>query len=137
MSKHFAMMGVMALGVAATLVATAGSGLAQATNSCAGRMFIDTVYPTGVGPNSFEYFVQIRNQTPGPIVADVVLGGFPQTVTLFSPRLPNVPTGAWQSQQIRFGRGTDPQIHMGTVDRLYDRTGSGRPFISLQNCRPG
>ncbi|ONG50643.1 hypothetical protein BKE38_17665 [Pseudoroseomonas deserti] len=137
MTKRFAMMGLIALGAAATLAATAGSSAAQPANTCAGKMFIDTVYANGTGPNAFEYFVQIRNQTSGPMIADVALGGFPQTVTLFSPRLPGVPTGAWQSQQIRFGRGTNAQINPGTVDRLYDRTGSGKPYISLQNCRAG
>ncbi|WP_159992672.1 hypothetical protein [Roseomonas sp. 18066] len=137
MTKRFAMMGLIALGAAATLAATAGSSAAQPANACAGKMFIDTVYPQSTGGNNFDYFIQIRNQTNATVVADVLLGGFPTGVTLFSPQLPGVPTPAWQSQQIRIGRGTVAQINPGTVDRLYDRAGSGKPFVTLRNCRAG
>lgn len=99
-------------------------------------MYINTIYANGTGGQNYEYFIHIRNATGNPIRANIVMGGFPRAVTLFSPQFPDVRTAGNNQQAIRIGRGTSSDINSGTVDLLYDRTGSGKPYVSLTNCRP-
>lgn len=106
------------------------------TATCRGRVFIDSVYQTGLGGNRYEYFVQIRNGTPAALTAQLNFAGFGPTVTLFSPQLSGIALGPNASQTIRFANGTNGNINMGTVGVTYDApAGSGRPTVAVTNCR--
>jgi len=117
-------------------LAAAGSAQAQVTTLCQGRVFIDTVYQTSLGGNQFEYFIHVRNASRAPLTFDVTLTGFPGTVTLFSPSLPGIPVGANATiSRMRIGRGTNAQIGVGTVARVYDVAPGSGPTVRLTNCR--
>jgi carbohydrate-binding DOMON domain-containing protein len=125
---------------AAGLLALALPGAASAQGTtCQGRVFIDSVYQTGVGGDRFEYFFILRNQTNQRITADVALQNFPSNVTLFSPNLPNIAMGpnATVSPNTRFGNGTNSNISMQTVARAYDNGAATGPTIRVTNCRAG
>ena len=125
-------------GMAALILALAAAGPAQAQmmTTCQGRVFIDTVYQTGLGGGQFEYFINIRNATRGRLTFDVTLTGFPATVTLFSPSMPGIPVGANATiSGMRIGRGTNAQIGVGTVARVYDAAPGSGPTVRLTNCR--
>ena len=102
---------------------------------CRGRGFIDSVYQNGLGGTDYEYMVIVRNQTSSTMKLDLSFSGFPQTVTLFSPQLPGISLQAHASQTIRFGKGTNGNINMGTVAVLYDReVAAGRPGVVMSQC---
>ncbi len=129
--------------VAATLAVLAGGiaapqgAQAQPVTTCNNRVVIDTIYQTGTGGNSFEYFIHLRNATRGALTVDVTFTGFPGNVTLFSPSLPGIPIGANATiSSLRFGRGTNGQINTGTVARVYDGAAGAGPTVRLTNCRP-
>jgi hypothetical protein len=104
--------------------------------ACRGRVFIDSVYQTGLGGGRYEYFVQIRNGTPALLTAQLNFAGFGPAVTLFSPQLSGIALGANASQTIKFGNGTNGNINMGTVTVTYDApAGSDRPTVAVTNCR--
>lgn len=124
-----------ALGVAAPLLFAAPAAEAQATTTCRGRGFVDSVYQTGQGGNNFEYFVIIRNQTPQPMRWQLNFSSFPSNVTLFSPQLTGGTLAPNASETIRFGRGTNGNINPGTVQTSYDTPGSGRPTVTMSQCR--
>ncbi len=113
------------------------AAMAQTPNQCQGRVFIDTVYQTGTGGNNFEYFVHIRNATRQAMTVDITLSGFPANVTLFSPSLPGIPLGPHATRSnLKFGRGTNGQISLGTVARVYDAPAGAGATVRLTNCRP-
>lgn len=111
---------------------------AQTPNTCQGRAVIDTIYQSGVGGNNYEYYFNVRNATRGSLTVDVTITGFPDTVALFSPSLPGIPLGSYASRSaLKFGRGTNGNISVGTVARVYDAGAGAGPTIRLTNCRPG
>ncbi len=119
-----------------SVVALLGASVAQAnTPVCKGRGFIDSVYQNGLGGTDFEYMVIVRNQTSSSMKFNVSFSGFPESVMLFSPRLPGVNLAPHASQTIRFGRGTNGNINTGTVAVLYDReVAVGRPAVVMTQC---
>ncbi|MBY0336695.1 MAG: hypothetical protein K2X11_08780 [Acetobacteraceae bacterium] len=124
----------------AALLAGAGAGSAQAQGTtCQGRVFVDSVYQTGVGGDRFEYFFVLRNQTNQRVTADLAFSGFPSNVTLFSPSLPNVAMGpnATVSPNTRFGNGTNNNISAQTVRVVYDAAPPAGAAIRVTNCRAG
>ena len=120
---------VAALAGAAMLVSTA-----SAQTLCKGRGFIDSVYQTGLGGNNYEYFVQIRNQTGQPLKWELTFANFPREITLFSPRLTGGTLGAYASETIKFGKGTNGNINTGTVAVLYDVASGTRPYVLMSKC---
>lgn len=124
----------LATAVLVSVLPLATPARAQAT-SCANKAFFNSIYVVGTGANTFEYFFQIQNRSRTVIHADVRLGGFPRDVTLFSPALPGISLAPYEQKSVRFGRGTNANINMGTVASLADTTGSGRPYVSASNCR--
>ena len=124
---------------AAALAAIGLAGPAGAqTNACQGRVVIDTIYRSGTGGSSYEYFIHIRNATRNAITVDASFSGFPGTVTLFSPSLPGIPIGANATRSgLKFGRGTWGQVSTGTVARVYDAAAGSGPSVRLSNCRAG
>ena len=122
----------------ALLAVAAPFGQAHAqTNACMHRVVIDTIYQTGIGGNNYEYFFHIRNATTSGITVDVSFSGFPGNVALFSPSLPGIPMAPYATRRsIKFGRGTNGQISVGTVARVYDSGAGAVPTIRLTNCRP-
>ncbi|HRK38762.1 MAG TPA: hypothetical protein PK347_10260 [Burkholderiaceae bacterium] len=108
------------------------------TAVCKGRGFIDSVYQNGLGGTDYEYMVIVRNQTSTPMKLQLAFRGFPNTVTLFSPTLPGITLSAHGSQTIRFGKGTNGNISMGTVAVLYDgEVAAGRPAVVMSQCTSG
>ncbi len=123
----------LALGLA-LLPAAIPQAEAQA-NTCRGSIFVDSVYQTGLGGNRFEYFVQVRNGTPTATTLQLNFGGFGDAVTLFSPQLVGITLPPHGSQTIRFGNGTNGNIHMGNVTIAYDAPATGgRATVSASNC---
>ena len=118
------------------VVGLLGVSVAQAsTPVCKGRGFIDSVYQNGLGGTDFEYMVIVRNQTSSSMKFNVSFSGFPDSVSLFSPSLPGVTLAPHASQTIRFGKGTNGNINMGTVAVLYDReVAAGRPAGVMSQC---
>ena len=111
-----------------------GCGLASA-QVCQGKVFIDSVYQTGLGGNSFEYHIQVRNGNPEPVKATLNFRNFPKDVTLFSPELPKIELGAYGSQTIKFGKGNNGNISMNTVKIGYDAPPSGAgASATLSRC---
>jgi hypothetical protein len=126
----------LSLALAAPLLSVTAPLAEAQTPTCRGRVFVDSVYQTGLGGNRYEYFVQLRNGTGSAVTAQLNFGGFGQTVTLFSPQLPGIALGPNASQTIRFGNGTNGNINAGTVTVAYDApAGAGRPTVSVTNCR--
>jgi hypothetical protein len=126
--------------LAATVLAAGAATPVQAQTStaCQGRAVIDTIYQTGVGGNSYEYFFTIRNLTRVNLTVDVSITGFTTGVTLFSPSLPGIPLGRDAAHSaLKFGRGTSGNISVGTVARAYDAAAGSGPTIRLTNCRAG
>lgn len=121
---------------AASMLCVFGASTAHAnTPQCKGRGFIDSVYQNGLGGTDFEYMVIVRNQTSSAMKFNVSFSGFPDSVTLFSPGLPGITLQPHASQTIRFGKGTNGNINMGTVAVLYDReTAAGRPAVVMSQC---
>lgn len=125
-------------GMAALIAALAAAGPAQAqmTTMCQGRVFIDAIYQTGLGGGQFEYVIQVRNASRARLTFDVTLTGFPGTVTLFTTSLPGISVGANATiSGLRIGRGTNAQIGVGTVARVYDVAPGSGPTVRLTNCR--
>ena len=124
------------LAVAVTLIALSLPGAAAAQAAiCQGRVFVDSVYQTGLGGARFEYFFLLRNQTNSRITVNVRLQDFPSNVTLFSPTLPDIPLGPYAILNLRFGQGTNPNISAGTVRVVHDAMAAGGPTIRMTNCR--
>jgi len=129
--------------IVAAILFSLGAGLfqqvqAQASNTCNGRIVIDTIYQTGTGGNNFEYFIHLRNATRQALVVDVHFSGFPLGVTLFSTSLPGIPLGPNATiSSLRFGRGTNSQINTGSVARIYDASPGAGATVRLTNCRAG
>lgn len=92
---------------------------------CQGKAFIDSVYQTGLGGNSYEYHIQIRNGNPEPVKVTLSFRQFPKEISLFSADLPNVDLGAYGSRTLKFGKGTNGNINMNTVKIGYDTTPGG------------
>ena len=128
----------MRLRIAASLalLASAIPALCQTPNTCRGRVVIDTVYQRGVANSQYEYFIQIRNASREPIVADVAMTHFPANVTLFSPRLAGIRLAAHENKQVRFGRGANSTINAGSVRTAYDTMPTGtQTSVTVLNCR--
>lgn len=126
--------------VAATLamIGMAGQASAQTANTCQGRAVIDTIYQKGIGGSNYEYFFNVRNATRSALTVDISITGFPAGVTLFSPSLPGLPMGSYATRSaLKFGRGTNSNISVGTVARAYDAAAGAGPAIRLTNCRTG
>ncbi|MDO9500090.1 hypothetical protein [Falsiroseomonas sp.] len=126
----------LALGLALPLLpATIPQAEAQGQTTCRGSIFVDSVYQTGLGGNRYEYFVQVRNGTPQTMGLQLNFAGFGDGVTLFSPQLTGITLPAHGSQTIRFGNGTNGNIHMGNVTIAYDTPATGgRATVSVTNC---
>lgn len=125
----------LVFGLALPLLPVATPQAEAQSATCRGRVFIDTVYQTGLGGNRYEYFVQLRNGTASAVTAQLNLGGFGPTVTLFSPQLAGIQLAPHASQTIRFGNGTNGQINNSTVTRTYDTMPSGTATVAANNCR--
>ena len=122
---------------AGLVLALGTANVAQAAN-CNGKLFIDSVYQNGLGSNKYEYMLQLRNGTAKPQSWTIQFGGFPPTVSIFSPQLSGGPQAANTTQTIRWGDGTWGNLNTSTVTVVYDRLGSGgKPWVSLMNCTPG
>ncbi|MDP3416964.1 hypothetical protein [Falsiroseomonas sp.] len=126
----------LALGLALPLLpATIPQAEAQ-TNTCRNRVFIDSVYQTGLGGNRYEYFLQVRNGTPIPVSLQINIGTMFPTVSVFSPQLSGINLPAHGSQTIRWANGTHNNISLGTVSVVYDAPATGgSPTIAVNNCR--
>lgn len=126
----------LALGMALPLLPAAiPQAEAQIQTACRGSIFVDSVYQTGLGGNRYEYFVQVRNGMQQAMGLQLNFGGFGDGVTLFSPQLTGITLPAHGSQTIRFGNGTNGNIHMGNVTIAYDAPASGgRATVSATNC---
>jgi hypothetical protein len=126
----------IALSAALTAAALTLSGAAHAA-SCKGVVAIDSVYQQGSN-GSFEYFVQVRNETQKPVHVDVEARQFPANVKIFSPSMPGVAldTTSKRVEKLRFANGSNDQIHNGTVSRAYDSRPSGPgAYVLVTNCR--
>ena len=113
-------------------LAVASSAHAQA-GPCKGKVFIDSVYQVGLGGNSYEYYIQLRNATDKKASAKIEFHTFGSSVSLFTSSM-IVPTGPHASQKIKFGKGTNGNINAGTVKVLYDSPGMSQPSITVNAC---
>ncbi|MBU8541093.1 hypothetical protein [Falsiroseomonas tokyonensis] len=104
--------------------------------ACRGRVHVDSVYQNGTGGNRYDYMVQIRNSTGGPLTLQLAFAGFGTNVTLFSPQLAGISLQPNASQTIRFGNGTNGNINLGSVAVVYDTAAAaGRATVAVTNCQ--
>jgi hypothetical protein len=126
----------LALGLALPLLpATIPQAEAQ-TNTCRNRVFVDSIYQTGLGGNRYEYFLQVRNGTANPVTLQINIGTQYPNVSVFSPQLSGIALSAHGNQTIRWANGTNDNISSGTVAVVYDGPATGgTPTIAINNCR--
>ncbi len=121
----------IALAVAFPILAGSGTAFADV---CKGKAFIDSVYQTGLGGNSYEYHIQIRNGNPEPVKVTLNFRHFPTNVSLFSAELPKIELGAYSSQTIKFAKGNNSNINMNTVKIAYDTPPATGASATMSRC---
>lgn len=127
------------IALAAAMLCLAATGArAQGPHACQGRVAVDTIHQVATGGGAFEYFLQLRNATAQRITVDVQFIGFPHNVSLFAPSLSLITIAPHAIlPPLRFGRGTNAQVSLGTVARVHDAGGGHGPAVRLVNCRAG
>lgn len=120
------------------LLAPAGAAT-QADDSCAGRVFVNSVYAAeGGGGRLFVYFVQVQNRTLQERRVTLSFAGFPGGA-VESPRLAAGPLRPYEQVSVRFGQGDRSDLRIEDVAVAYDGEAArhGRPSVTLSGCRAG